>query len=800
MGVPLRRVPRPFALVRGVWSQVLLRGLQLRNGAFKSTSDYRRTGDPSALSRQKTEEDAMTADAKFKAEVLKAAREYIALGWAVFPCHSITADGQCTCKITGCRDAGKHPRTTNGLKDASLVAATIEGWFGPKAPLSNIGIVTGEVSNLTIVDIDMGEGKVGADTWRSLIAEHGEPQTLCARTGGGGLHVFFSFSSALKTGNNRLGKNIDVKNDGGYVVAPPSRHRSGGTYEWVDWDAKRVGLPSHLMPDAKEKKTRQDSGTPQVPLEDTIDMLTKVSPDNRDTWRMVGIAMGREYPDNDEAFAAYHAWSDTWGGTKGPNHDAIMKECFYVLAKQEAERQITIASIIKLAREGGWRPKAIQELNARYAVVFMGGDCKILREHTDPDSGKIDVSFASPGSVKLFHAHEPPITVGKHQMDRVDYWLAHPDRRTYQGLTFLPGADATTREGFYNLWRGFAVEPREGKCDLMLAHIEETIAAGNADHARYLFAWLANVVQRPTHRPGVAVVMRGGQGIGKGAFATHFGSLFAPHYVHLTHSRHLMGHFNALLKDALVVFADEAFWAGSKEGEGTLNALITEPTHQIELKGIDPVPVKNYLHLLVASNHDWVVPAGRDARRFFVLDVKEDHKEDFAYFEALQQQMDDGGREAFLFFLQHHDASGVNLRRAPKTAALMDQKLQSMTPVEKFWYDVLKAGSHTSDGQPVWQTKITTSDLYELYLAHAGKTGVSRRATEMELSKTLMTLVPGLKRMRLHMEWNGGQQQVRGWQFPSLAECRTAFDARMNWTTEWDDESDLADQGKEVGF
>ena len=199
-------------------------------------------------------------------------------------------------------------------------------------------------------------------------------------------------------------------------------------------------------------------------------------------------------------------------------------------------------------------------------------------------------------------------------------------------MTFLPGP---TPEGFYNLWRGFAVEPKEGDCSLMLAHIKDVIAAGNAENAEYLMAWCANVVQQPNFPSWCGGRDARGEGIGKGQFAKHFGSLFVPHFAHLTKGHHLRGHFNSPLKDALVVFADEAFWAGDKQGEGALNALITEETHLIELKGIDPVPVKNFIHLIVASNHEWVVPAGRDARRFFVLDVAEHHKEDHAYFKAL---------------------------------------------------------------------------------------------------------------------------------------------------------------------
>jgi hypothetical protein len=104
-------------------------------------------------------------------------------------------------------------------------------------------------------------------------------------------------------------------------------------------------------------------------------------------------------------------------------------------------------------------------------------------------------------------------------------------------------------------------------------------------------------------------------------FARTFGALFGQHFLHLSDARHLTGNFNAHLRDSCLVFADEAFYAGDKQHEGQLKRLVTEPTLMIEAKYANAVSVRNCLHLIVASNDDWVVPAGTDERRFFVLDV-----------------------------------------------------------------------------------------------------------------------------------------------------------------------------------
>jgi hypothetical protein len=555
------------------------------------------------------------------------------------------------------------------------------------------------------------------------------------------------------------------------------------------------------MPRQKETHTAPDrprSDDATLSLDDAKDMLKAIPSDDRDTWFKMGILLGRAFPDNDEAFAAYHEWADTWGGKKGPKHDHTMHECFYVLSKQTSDPMLTIGTLVKWAKDNGWVPAVITEMNKHYAVVWMGGDCVILREHKNSDSGQLDVSFATKGAVKLFHAAEPKI--GK--LDKVEYWLRHPGHRKYDGLTFHPQSTGC-EPNFYNLWRGFSVEPQKGDCSLYLTHLKENIAGGNEDHFRYLMAWMANIVQNPGNRPGLAIVLRGKQGTGKGVFAKMFGRLFAPHFAHITNSHQLVGRFNALLKKAIVVFADEAFWAGDKQAEETLNALITEETHNIEPKGIDPFSVKNFMHLIVASNHAWIIPAASEARRWFVLDVSEAHVQDHGYFKAIDEQMKHGGSAALLYELLHYAASETDLWTVPKTEALCDQKFHSMTPVEKFWFNCLKGGSqigsrgtrnelHLSGDE--WETVVIASEFYESYVTRCQQAGVTRRAMEMELADAVKKMVPEATRGRTSR--NGAQERV--WKFPSLDDCRKAFDENMEWAYSWPVLADLDDPHEKV--
>lgn len=147
-----------------------------------------------------------------------AAIEYAKKGFAVFPLKY--------------RD--KVPLTRNGCKDATTDAAQIKAWW-QKYPNANIGLATGSVSqNVFVIDLDIDEDR-GIDGYHSLEdwqREHGDfPETWTAITGRGGYHLYYRGNGKIK---NRAGiiDGVDIRGNGGYVVAPPSIHKNGNRYEW----------------------------------------------------------------------------------------------------------------------------------------------------------------------------------------------------------------------------------------------------------------------------------------------------------------------------------------------------------------------------------------------------------------------------------------------------------------------------------------------------------------------------------------------------------------------------------------
>jgi phage/plasmid-associated DNA primase len=331
-------------------------------------------------------------------------------------------------------------------------------------------------------------------------------------------------------------------------------------------------------------------------------------------------------------------------------------------------------------------------------------------------------------------------------------------------------------------------------------HIKNNICQRKPEVYDYVLMWLAFAVQHPNRPSEVALAMRGKRGVGKSILGNIFGKLFGQHFRHIFSSKHLVGHFNSHLRDCIFLFADEAFWTGEKSAEGVLKGLITEPTLNIEGKGKDIVRTKNMLHIMMASNSDWVVPAGLEERRFCILDVGDKHIQDKAYFGAIYKQMENGGYAAMLHDLLDLDLRDFDIRDVPDTEGLREQKILSMDPITAWWFQKLKDGSLPSeDGE--WG--ITEKNaIYEDYAETIGKAGVIYKGMQTSLGMKLKKLLPGpypkskKKQVEEKEDYNADRdliiktgERIPHWQFPPLKECREFFEqlAKLegyNWPEE----------------
>lgn len=449
----------------------------------------------------------------------------------------------------------------------------------------------------------------------------------------------------------------------------------------------------------------------------------------------------------------------------------------------------------------------LSQMNDRHAVIKnYGGRCVVGEEITDELGPFLSVQTFKDMTNRYCNRK---VTFGKGEdvkyVPMGKWWLENENRREYDAVVFSPLKDVPN---MYNLWQGFAYPAKEGNFDLFMDHIRNNICSYNDTHFDYLIRWMASVVQFPDTQGHTAVVLRGKRGTGKSFFVNQFGKLFGRHYMAVSNSAHLVGEFNQHLQQTVLLFADEAFFAGDKRHESVLKTLITEDHIVIRALYMNAISAPNYVHIMMASNDQWVVPAGPDERRFFVMDVSESSIQDIAYFGKIAEQLRNGGYEGLLHYLQNFDLAGFDIRTAPKTDALREQQMISVTSTEEFWFRCLEEGRLVNKDNK-WEDYVAIESLYFEYgrFMHG-----SRRQQEGRISfgRRLHSLIPGLKKeSRLaavpvetdegwgHVEYR--ERRTLCYHLPDLLKCREAWEKRVGKVL-WTDIDAKIEGFREVAF
>jgi hypothetical protein len=427
----------------------------------------------------------------------------------------------------------------------------------------------------------------------------------------------------------------------------------------------------------------------------------------------------------------------------------------------------------------------IKEMNEKHAVVFIDGQVKIITEVYNPDLKYDDINFSNISDFKQLYLNQSiPLPNSEKKISKADWWLKSPDRLQYKGLVFAPDR---THKGYYNLWNGFSVKPKQGDWSLMKEHILEVISSGDEETAKWLLAWLARIFQKPGgDRPGTCPILRGSQGIGKGLILEQLGQIIGKYYINISNPDHIIGKFNFHLKNKILLFADESFLTDKKTA-GILKGMITDSFLTIEAKNVNAFRIKNHINLIIASNNNQIIPAQMDERRFYVIDVSDKRKNDYAYFKKLKDQMDNGGREAMLYDLLEMDISGINLRTFPRTAALFDQIFHSLESVELYWFECLKTGYNLINQQR-WDDGIINETHFKDYTIFTEQQKL-KPATPSLFGKKIAKLCPSIRKARPTIDG------LRPWTttFPSLDVCRTEFENIIKIKLKWEEDHHLQD-------
>lgn len=570
------------------------------------------------------------------------------------------------------------------------------------------------------------------------------------------------------------------------AVAEIVKHSPENVYELKDF----IQAPALQVADSAKRSTRKKNRR-QVEIGGNIRRLDDVNelPENVPGTCKVVIVQGHN-PENSAQFAGDRSkavWYVVCELVRCKVPDDVIFSVLtdpgfgisaHVLEQPRPDRYVTRQ--IARAHEYAIDPDLL-ELNERFAVVTnFGGKCRVIEEVYDERLRRATLTTLTFEDLRNAYLNQQKQIGEDDFMPLAEWWLRNANRRQYERIVFQPNADEEV-DGCYNLWRGFGVEPIPGDCGLFLDHVRHVLCGGDEACYMYVLKWMARAVQMPAEPGQVALVLKGRMGTGKSFFARTLGRLFGRHYLAVSDSKRLISNFNSHLRDCVLLFADEAFYAGDKKHESILKALITEDTLAIEAKGKDIEMGSNCLHVVMASNDDWAVPASMDDRRFFVLDVKDDQRNAHGHFAKMQEQLDSGGYSALLHTLLTLDISNFNVRSRPDTAALSSEKVMSLGPVEAYWYECLRNGSLGLIGSrnDKWPDVVPKGQVFDEIRRRGGTNfRLSNVALGILFAKKLLPPTEREHRIPGQSVWKDHQGNERvttnapGFELPPLAKCR----------------------------
>lgn len=686
------------------------------------------------------------------------ARDYIARGWAVVP-------------------------VTRGKKKAS--SSFNKKTYTPDnfEVDDNLALKCGEPSEWRIdVDCDAQEA---VEVARLLLPDTG---LVHGRPGKPDSHYWY-VAEGMKTKQftdvkDTAGESqmlVEIRSTGGYTVAPPSlwTNKEGLDEQIITWSHQRD--PLVLTPDALYDYVRNvaiaticarhwpNSGARHGMVGHLAGFLLQGKVDPMMVVQIIKAA-ATVAKDPDVADRVKYA-----SGTCQKFADGAPTSGGPKLAEElGADVVAKMRAWLRLADADG-----IDDMNTRHFWVRLGKDDCIGRE--DASNG---VVFQKVRSLYSEYANRKVQTGVNKDGDPVfkpvfQEWLESKTRRSYREVVFSPPPRACDPRD-YNLWRGFDIEPAAGDCSRFLEHLHEVICSGNDEHYRYLTKLCAYTLQYPGLPSEVATVLRGEPGTGKGTFIRMFQRIFGRnHFAHLDRVEDLVK-FNALISGKVIVFADEAFWAGDKREIGTLKRLITEPTIRVTRKGIDSVEEANCIHLFMATNEEWSVPAQLRERRFLALNVSNKRRTDTAYFAALEREARNGGIAAFMHDMLQIPVTREDITKVPATKELRVQQSLSMSLEHRWWQECLHDGKCGS--LVPWNSWVPVVGIYEAYRMwvrdHTGRY-LDKIEFGRRMGKLLSAEKPKAKRINGDVE--------RALNVRTLDDARLTFDAECASETDWPD-------------
>jgi hypothetical protein len=319
-------------------------------------------------------------------------------------------------------------------------------------------------------------------------------------------------------------------------------------------------------------------------------------------------------------------------------------------------------------------------------------------------------------------------------------WLASPLKRDIQHLTFYPDENKKFYDTF-NMFKGMPInqelcENLENENVLPLQeHILNIWCKGDEKIYDYTIKLLAFYLQKLTTKSGVALVISGEKGTGKSCIIEKFLKIYGKYGKIVPKLENILGNFNSLLKDVLLVYVNEATFTGDKRETNKLRNLITTPEVYVNEKYLPQYTVPNFSNFIIDGNGDQLVCNHGEERRFLILETDNKWKgvdtvAKTQYFKKIL----DISPEAMGKWLYEIDLTGFNPREIPVTEKIKDTRIDSFEPHESFFYNLIDEGIHK-----IFTEEYPVVYLYDEFLEYTKtiKYQINRNKFGREITKKL---------------------------------------------------------------
>lgn len=682
------------------------------------------------------------------------------------------------------------------------------GLWWTKWPDANIGICTSRFQDnlsLIAVDVDNKGDKHGDEEILKLeLAGNDFPATYTQSTPSGGSHILYSTENPVRNSVSVLAEGIDIRGHGGFVVAAGSILATG---VYTGNEAAVAPAPDWLVAACGRSKPDTRSAAPAADgLVDAaqadaraIHYLEHEAPvATRGQRNAFGFKAAAHLKDLGVSRArAVYLMAEYWRCEPLLDADELahVVRSAFEYGKQapgSAAPEVEFPPVQEpeVFTDREQRQSPFDELNKNYAFVVAGGGHHILWETTN-NKGAFALEHLAESSFHRMHAARL-MPVGNKTEPLTQRWMMSTQRRSYRGICFNPGQ--TAREGWYNMWRGFAVEPVHKPASEQARaavaawneHLLKNVCQDDPILADWLLKFFAHMVQKPNEKPLVGLAFQGEKGVGKNALIElGIHSMLGVHSLIVTDDRYLVGQFNGHLENLLMITFDEAFWSGDKRAEGRLKGLVTGAEHTIEHKGKEPYRVDNKCRVVVLGNADWLVPASPDERRFAVFTVGNGRKQDRDFFEGMRLGMQAGGNAYLLGQLLDVDLSGYDINAAPATEALLNQKHESLDAFHQWWLESLSAGRLLgSDFGDEWPEEVDKERLREAFGRYSKGRGNGRYTPgTRDIGRALKKCAPSL---RNDSKRRDGKTLVNTYRLADLDTHRREWNTFIGAEVQWD--------------